>query len=41
MQTMEMAKTNDGLVVGFDVTRPTEPYSVISIVKAPPPNETG
>ncbi len=41
MQTMEIAKTNDGLVVGFDVTRPTEPYSVIFIVKAPPPNETG
>lgn len=38
MQTMEMAKTTDCLVVGFDVTRPTEPYSVIYIGKAPPPN---
>jgi hypothetical protein len=39
MQTMEMAKTKDCLVVGFDVTRPAEPYSVIYIGQAPPPDE--
>jgi hypothetical protein len=34
-QTMEMVGTNDCLLVGFDVTRPNDPYSVIGISGKP------
>lgn len=34
-QTMEMAGTTDCLVIGFDVTRPNDPYSQIAIVAKP------